>query len=357
MKKLLNIFGSPRNIFYMSKEEICAAKKIDKRTIAALSDKNLSQVKKVKKDCVKNGIKILTFESPYYPEMLKHISAPPYVLYTRSRSRIDLNQYMCIAMVGNRKSSNYGNAVAEDIAYGVSSNGFVVVSGMAEGIDSASHKGALLSGGITVAVAGRGLDDAYPRFNRQLMEEIIQTGMVISEYPPETEPKRQNFPERNRIISGICSGTVVVEAPKRSGSLITANYALEQNRDVFAIPGDITREKSEGTNNLIKEGAYPVTSARDIVEYYSYEYIEHSREKIHEEAEPKEKETLNNDTYSDLTDEEMHIVSKLSDTPINFDMLLAKTGMAPDKLATQITMLELKGKVKAHPGKNFTLNT
>ncbi len=354
MVRLLKVFKTPKAIFNMKREDFNSVSRLGKRTISALCDKSTVRVEEVKEQCKRIGICILTIDSPYYPECLKQISAPPQVLYVRCRHRYNLNDYTCIGVVGTREATPYGVAVTEEISYGMATNGFVVISGMAKGIDAAAHRGAVAAGGITIAVAGGGLETAYPYCNKELMQSIIKTGMVISEYPPYSEPKRHHFPERNRIIAGLSQGILVTEAPERSGALITANYALEENRDVFSVPGDITRPKSVGANNLIKEGAYPVTSARDIVEHYGYEYSQSGANNVQQENIPK---NVNNDLFKDLTEEEKHIISKLSLTPINFDMLLAATGVAPDKLASIITMLEIKGKVKTHPGKSFTLNT
>ena len=277
MERLLTYFKTPKDIFNMSKEELLSVKGLSRRTVAVLADKSLERVFRVKEECRKYNIKILTFDSPYYPENLRYIPAPPYVLYTRSNEKINLNEYIRIAMVGNRISTKYGENAAKEIAYDLSNNGIVVVSGMANGIDTASHKGALAAGGITVAVMGCGLQMAYPPENTGLMEEIIETGIAISEYPPGDGPDAWHFPRRNRIISGIAQGTLVVEAPKRSGSLITADYAVDQGKDLFAVPGDINKEHSVGTNNLLKQYAIPVTSARDIFDYYSVSYSEISK--------------------------------------------------------------------------------
>ena len=192
------------------------------------------------------------------------------------------------------------------------------------------------------------------------MRQIINKGMLISEYPPYSKPEKWHFPERNRIISGMSQGTLVVEAPRRSGSLITANYALDEGRDIFALPGNIDNTNSEGTNNLIKDGAYLVTSPRDIVEHYSFEYSEVARikEAKKEIVKPKEQKVqIPEEFYTGLTDEERLIVSKLSDDAKNFEILQQETNISADKLASLITMLEIKGKVKSHAGKNFTLNT
>ncbi len=366
MERLLKYFESPKKIYNMSKEELSLVKGFDKKTVLALSDKSLDRTFEVKDICRQYNIKILTYDSPYYPENLRHIAAPPYVLYTRSTKRFNLNEYIRIAIVGNRESTTYGESITGKLAYDLAKNGMVIVSGMAKGIDSAAHKSAIDAGGITVAVLGCGLQMAYPSENRELMAKIIETGIVISEYPPDSGPERWHFPERNRIISGLSQGVLVTEAPKKSGSLITANYAIDQDRDLFAVPGDVTRPRSEGTNNLLKEFAVPVTSAIDIFDFYSFEYSEISKihdihknnimPKTQESNQQSIKTNINDEKYKDLTEEEKHIISKLSLEPTSFEVLLKNTEISADKLTTLVTMLEIKGKIKTHPGKNFTLN-
>ena len=361
MEKLISVFHSPEVIYNMTAEELFKARCLDKRTVMALSDKSTLRLNEVKYHCKRFDIFILTYDSPYYPENLRHISSPPYVLYTRSAKKINLNDYMRISVVGNRVATDYGIDAAENFGYALASNGFVVVSGMALGIDGASHRGALKAeNGITVAVLGSGLETAYPKAHQGLMREIINRGMLISEYPPYSRPEKWHFPERNRIISGLSQGTLVVEAPRRSGSLITANYALEEGRDIFALPGNIDNVNSEGTNNLIKDGAYLVTSPRDIVEHYSFEYsevakIKETQKKITTPQKPKNE--VPDEFFVGLTEEEKLIVQKLSNDAKNFEILQQETGISADKLASLITMLEIKGKVKSHAGKNFTLNT
>ncbi len=361
MERLLNIFDTPKTIFNMSKEQLSSYKALDRKTVLALADKSLDRVYEVKEQCRKCEISILTYDSKCYPKNLRHISAPPYVLYTKSKTKINLNEYIRIAMVGNRIATEYGKSVARRFSEELAKNSIVVVSGMADGIDAASHRGAIQAGGITVGVMGCGLDKAYPTHHTELMHKILETGMAISEYPPGEKPEKFHFPERNRIISGISQGTLVVEAPRRSGSLITANYAIDQDRDLFAVPGDITRERSEGTNNLLKEYAIAVTSANDIVEHYSFEYAEIKEiKKLQKEKgiiPPKKEEKTINEILIGLTEEEKHIITKLSATPKNFEHLQSETGFPADKLASLITMLEIKGKIRTHPGKNFTLNT
>ena len=361
MERLLEIFESPKAIFNMSKAQLLECKRLDNKTLKALSDKSISRLLKVKELCRNYGINIITYDSEYYPENLRYISASPYVLYIRSNKKINLNEYIRIGIVGNRKATDYGVQTAKKFGNDLAKNNIVVVSGMAEGVDAASHRGAIEAGGITVAVMGCGLHKPYPYFHKELMHKIIETGMAISEYPPDVGVEKWHFPERNRIISGLSQGVVVVEAPERSGSLITANYAIDQGRELFAVPGDITKERSVGTNNLLKEYAVAVTSARDIFDYYSFEYSEVAKirklqkTKGIENSEYKE-EKPKNDIYKDLTDEEKHIITKLCDTPVSFDDLLSATGVSADKLTSMITMLEIKGKIKTHPGKKFTLN-
>ena len=376
MQKLFAYVKTPKELYQMSKDALYSYKAFDKRTVAALSDKSLNSVMEVKDLCREYKIRILTFDSPNYPDNLRLIPAPPYVLYTRSEKTINLNAYIRIAIVGNRESTDYGNKIAQDFGYDLANNGIAVVSGMAKGIDTAAHRGCLSAGGLTVAVLGCGLHMAYPKENKSLMEQIIRTGIIISEYPPKSEPLGWHFPQRNRIISGLSQGTLVVEAPERSGSLITARYALDQDRDLFAVPGDINKERSAGTNNLLKEFAVPVTGARDIFDYYSFEYTEIANIKkaqklsgISQNSEYKERKTeeiikepkntidLNSDFYKDLSETEIHIIKELSDAPVNFEKLLISTKLSAGELTSMITMLEIKGKIKTHPGKNFTLNT
>jgi DNA processing protein len=207
----------------------------------------------------------LSLSSSDYPEYLKEIFDPPTVLYYFGDVKPD---DVCMGIVGSRKSSEYGKNTAKSFASKLSQNGFAVVSGMARGIDTKAHEGALESEGKTYAIIGSGLDIVYPPENKKLMQKIIDNGAVISEFPPGTKPNPYNFPIRNRIISGMSLGVIVVEAGLRSGSLITANLALEQGRDVFAVPGNINRIINKGSNKLIKEGAKLVENIDDILEEY-----------------------------------------------------------------------------------------
>ncbi len=335
--------------------------------IAGLRNKSMAAAEKVIEDCKRFRIRILTYDSPLYPQLLAHIFDPPYVLYVRSKERIDLNESLCIAMVGNRRMSEYGEACAVELGRELAKAGVVVVSGMARGIDGAAHRGALLGGGRTVAVLGCGAEQCYPPEHYELMDAIIETGMVFSEYPPGARPLPAHFPARNRIISGLCRGTVIVEAPAKSGSLITANLALEQGRDVFAVPGNMHQLKSAGTNHLIKTGAKLVDNAFDIIEEYQEEYLSLleraalqsavQREEAEESAlaHAAQKQTLSNDKYDGLSAEEKLIVNALSLVPMHIDELCRTTGLDAAKLSSLLTMLEMQGMVRSMPGKNFVL--
>ena len=216
--------------------------------------------------CEKQSIRILVRDDDEYPQILREIARPPLALFVRGNPIPDAER---IAIVGSRTATQYGKRVAEEIAMGVASHGITVASGAAQGIDSAAHKGALRAG-RTVAVLGCGVDVVYPKSNAKLIAEIAEMGVVLSEYPPGTQPFPAFFPQRNRIISGLSRGALVVEAAERSGSLITAEFALSEGRDVFAVPGSIYEEKSKGCHELIRDGVILARSAADVIEEYSW---------------------------------------------------------------------------------------
>jgi len=236
-------------------------------TIEALSDKSLDEADEIIEACESISCGIITPDSPFYPSRLKRIEGRPMVLYYSGTMR-PLDNEVAIAMVGTRDMTEYGQRNAYSIAYDLSRAGAVVVSGMALGIDGITHRGCLDAGGYTVAVIGCGLDVVYPKDHRNLMREIAEKGLIISEYPPGTKPVGHHFPQRNRIISGLSLGTVVIEAGKSSGALITANTAIEQGRDLYALPGKAGEITSLGTNELIKKGATMITDATEILNAY-----------------------------------------------------------------------------------------
>lgn len=260
---LLQRFGSAEAIWQAPTEVVAAlpelapaAAKIAASRDEALLDRELERADR-------EGIRIVTFLDPDYPAPLREIETPPAVLYSRGRGSVDAAR--AIAVVGTRRSSRYGRSVAERLSEDLARSGITVLSGLAVGIDSAAHRGALRGEGATVAVLGSGLLRLYPAANRALAEEVAEHGLLVSEYALDTPPAKWTFPQRNRILSGLSRGVVVVEAPEHSGALITARLALEQGREVFAVPGNVTSAGSVGTNRLIRDGAKLVEEVRDIL--------------------------------------------------------------------------------------------
>ena len=351
--KLLNHFDEPKNIWNASENEL---KEINFLTDTAIKEilnnelkKNADiQLNKLNKLC----IKIVTIKDEEYPVYLKNIYDPPVVLYTKGSIK---NDEKSIAIVGSRKATSYGFEMGEELACRLASFGITITSGMARGIDTSAHKGALAAKGRTIAVLGCGHDIIYPPENKVLMECIINSGAVISEYLPGTAPIQRNFPARNRIISGLSFGVIIVEAAANSGSLITADFALEQGREVFAVPGDIKRPNSAGANKLIQQGAKLITCAGDVLEelksYLGDDPVLKSFNQI-----TSTYNGLNNQTfYGNLSSEELCIVENLNHEPLNTDMLIKRTGYNIKIINAILTMLELKGIVEQIEGKMFKL--
>lgn len=268
-KELLEAFGTPEAIYSADQARLAMAAELRHAQVQALCDHSFTQVEKITQDCQRLGIRILTYADSIYPERLRNIPDPPLVLYIRG-TLPDLDAQPALAIVGTRHASAYGMKTAETLSAQLSDAGFVIASGMAQGIDGAAARGTLRAGGMTVAVLGCGADICYPHEHQRLMGDIMMSGAIISEYPPGTAPSSKNFPMRNRIISGLSIATLVIEAPKRSGSLITAHIALDQGRDVFVVPGNIDLASFAGSNQLLAEGcAYFVSSASDIIREYA----------------------------------------------------------------------------------------
>ncbi|MBQ4515212.1 MAG: DNA-processing protein DprA [Clostridia bacterium] len=372
MTSLLEKFDTPLDIYNADKDDFRQIENITIKNIERLCDKRLIFAEQVMDECRKKGIRIMTFDSEYYPKLLANIFDPPYVLYVKSRNRIDLNNELTVAVVGTRTMSDYGRDTALKIGSDLASAGVTVVSGMARGIDGAALSGALSAGGKTVAVLGCGVDIAYPPEHGAMMQKIAETGMVISEYPPGSPPLPNHFPVRNRIISGLSSGTVVVESAETGGSLITASQALEQGRDVFAVPGMVTELKSDGTNELIRQGAHLVSSALDIISEYQSEYVNifekaMQTEQVRTQTEPAivkkvvskipapELPSVDNNLYKELPDNEKRIIDCISLTPTHVDTLAEKTNLSASELNSALTLLEMKGLIKQIAGRHFIL--
>lgn len=265
---LLEAFGTPEAIWAAGRERLEETRLLQRGPgIESLMDKSLDGVKRLMDTCYQKGINLLSPDDTLYPALLRSIPAPPVVLYTKGRMPY-LDERLSAAIIGTRKATAYGIAVSEKLGRQFAQAGAVVVSGMARGCDAAANRGALRAGGITIGVLGCGVDICYPPEYRRLMDDIIATGAVVSEYPPGTPPYGSNFPPRNRIISGIAQALVVTEAGIPSGTYITTTHALEQGRMVFAVPGNIDAPNSLGTNRMIKEGAVPLTCAWDLLSEY-----------------------------------------------------------------------------------------
>lgn len=263
--KLLEKFLTPEKIFYAEKKELLSVEGITEKVVKNLEEsKNIDLLVKYEAYIKTHNIQLVNFFDKIYPEKLKNIYAPPITLF--AKGDINLLQGKSLAVVGCRNPSDYGLKVSKELVRDISRNGFTIISGMARGIDAVAHKAAIESNGKTIAVLGCGVDVVYPRENMDLYVSILKKGLIISEYIVGTEPKAENFPLRNRIISGLSDGVLVVEARKQSGTMITTDFALEQGRELYVVPGNINSITSEGTNNLIKEGAKVVTCADDILE-------------------------------------------------------------------------------------------
>jgi len=276
------------------------------------------------------GLQIITLPEKNYPSLLKEIYRPPALLYWKGNLKALSN--FSIAIVGTRKPTAYGKQVVSEIASGVARAGVTVISGLALGIDGTAHEAVLEQKGKTVAILGSGLDIIYPRLHQRLAEEIIERkGLLLSEFPLGTPPLKQHFPYRNRIISGLSLGTVIIEAGKKSGALITARYALEQNREVFAVPGSIYNKNSQGPNNLIKMGAKVVTQAEDILEALDIKKAV-SFQKIEKIA-------------ADSKEEEI-ILKILSQEPIHIDQIVRDGNLSATCVNSTLSLMEMKGKVK-----------
>jgi DNA processing protein len=285
------------------------------------------------------GVKVLTWHDPDYPSRLKEIYDYPPVLYVRG-SLLPQDEW-CLAVVGTRRATVYGRQAAEEIVADLAQNKITIVSGLAKGIDSIAHHSALEAGGRSIAVFGSGLDIVYPAENAALARNIIQHGAVISEYPLGTRPKADNFPRRNRIMSGLSLGVLVVEADETSGAMITAHLALEQNREVFAVPGSILSPASRGTNHLIQEGAKLVRDYTDILEELNLTAVAHQME-IKEVIPASDTESL--------------LLRQLSAEPIHIDEVCRNSGLPISTVSSTLAMMELKGLVKQVGTMNYVLS-
>ncbi len=342
IRRLISTFGSPADVFGASVKELRAVENVGE--VRARSIKSFAGREEIGAAVERlrgEGVRIVHYGSEDYPEAVSELGGDaPLVLYMKGE--ILKEDRYAIAMVGSRKSTHYGTTVAEKISAELSEMGFTVVSGLARGIDTAAHRGCLAAGGRSIGVLGSGIDVPYPPENRGLMEKLADSGCVVSEFPPATPPNRENFPRRNRLISGLSMGVIVVEADRKSGALITANCALEQGKEVFAVPGNINSPVSHGPNSLIKRGAKPVTGAEDIVEELAPVLKGFLRKKRQRPA-------------VEVTEEERALCDVMSGEPMHIDAVSRQCGLSAPKALAVLLGLELKGIVKQTEGKRFHL--
>lgn len=355
--KLLERFGSAESVFHATRRELESVRlkpetveSIIKREFHDKAEEELQTVRAL-------GGDVLILDDGSYPYLLREIADPPITLYVKGDWQACFDA-PCVAVVGSRRCSTYGENAAHMLSRDLAEKGICIVSGLARGIDSAAHRAAVEAKGKTIAVLGTGIDNVYPKENARLIEQILDAGgAIVSQFPLATPPLKDNFPYRNRIISGLSLGVLIVEASERSGSLITARLAMEQNREVFAVPGNITSRNSFGTNFLIKDGAKLVQQWQDVVSELpaeiSAEILPPAIEK-HSKAEskqPPQQELL----PADLTETERKIYKLLTaDEPTHFDVLIEASGLKVGDLSTALLGLEIRNVVRALPGKCYS---
>ncbi len=374
---LLEHFGGPDGIYYGEKEEYFHVEGMTRNAAVALQDKSLEEADRILGDCDRLGLRIITLRDTEYPDRLRNIYDPPLLLYIQGRMpRFD--DEVTIAMVGTRKASPYAVEMGEKLAFQMAGLGAIIISGLAAGGDAATHRGALRAGGFTAAVIGGGHDIVYPRENRRLYEDIAARGVILSEYPPGTGHRGEHFPVRNRIISGLSLGVVVTEAPERSGALITANWALDQGRDVFVIPGQIGDHHCAGSNAWLRDGAGVATDAWDVLGHYVARFPHKLRDLRVEEprrfggGQAARKETpkaskpekkpeqpalpvLDLSGAHGLTDDQLRIVKALQGRTVQVDDLIEETQIPTRRVLSALTVLELDQIVRQESGKRLSL--
>ncbi|MDM8552076.1 DNA-processing protein DprA [Desulfobacterales bacterium HSG2] len=346
-KRLFDRFRSPKRVFEASYDELLEVDGISHRLAAAIQQHKIpDQVRKEIDLAARKGYEIVTMADSVYPPLLLQTPDPPPFLYVYGNFG---NSAKSIAVVGSRNATRYGISTTIRLCSDLASLNIVVVSGMARGVDTAAHDGAIMARGKTIAVLGSGLERIYPAENRKLFHEIAENGAVVSEFHLTAPPEAHHFPIRNRIISGISLGTVVVEASRKSGALITARFAAEQGREVFAIPGNIHSFKSIGTHNLIKQGAKLIVNVQDIID--ELPHVIRSRMADSDMDQSKILEKL-----PPLSSEESLVLKALGPYPVHIDDLGRKLSMDPGKLSSILLQLELKGVVQQDPGKLFSID-
>ena len=355
-RTLLEAFGSPRRVFEATLRELEQTAGFNHKTARNIKEfRGWEQARAESARAEREGVSIVSSADPGYPERLRRIYDYPPLLYIKGRLEAD---EVCVAVVGSRNASPYGRYVTERLCRDLAHRGVTVVSGLAHGIDTCAHRGALSGRGRTIAVMGCGIDVIYPQENIKLHGEIICSGAVVTEFPFGTEPDRPNFPARNRIISGLSLGALIIEAGEKSGSLITAKCALEQGREVFAVPGSIDMPGSRGTNKLLRQGAKLVENVEDILEEILPQLGNRS-------ITPRPQNELRSavpagrpakaSVAETLTEKESRLLGFITEKPIDADTIINSSGLSAAEVLALLLSLELKGFVLQLPGKLFKL--
>lgn len=381
--RVLEQFGSPELAHAADEGAYRLVGGLPDAAIRSLMNKSMDLADEILGDCDRLGLHILTLQDSAYPERLRAIAQPPLVLYCKGR-QFAFDEELAIAIVGTRKATPYGVRAAARLSAELTGQGALVLTGMAEGIDASAVRGALKAGGPVVSVLGNGIDRVYPRQHKELYEDVAAVGALISEYPPGTEPRGENFPVRNRILSGLSVGVVVVESGRSGGSLITAGHALDQNRELFAVPGPIDAPESEGANRLIQEGcAKLILDERDVLVEFAQRFpgklrpardmTNEAREQrlegaavVPERREPgktrekparEEKEDIVHLNWADckdkLTDDQRELLLALDGGEVQADDLVERTQIPARRVLSALTLLQLQGYVIEGSGKRF----
>ena len=376
--QVLEYFGTPERAFYADPEQYDQIPGLSSLARSSLREKGMEGVDRILGECDRLGVRIMTLRDGNYPERLQEIPDPPAVLYIRG-ALYRFDQEAAVGIVGSRKPSSNGTKVAAQLGLELARSGVLLVSGIAQGIDSIALKGALQGGGRVVSVLGGGVDVPYPWENRYLYEDVAAAGALISEYPPGTPPLGEHFPIRNRIISGLALGVVAVECARYSGTMKTVDHAMEQNRDVFAVPGNIDAPMSEGPNWLLRQGARAVTCAQDILEEYADRFPqklskaaplspEAAQQRLEqampreERPEPSAKAEVKRETVPReqqkvrFTDDQLSLLHQLGKRGSSYtaDELVELTQIPARRVLSALTMLQVDGAVQELPGRRFS---
>jgi len=400
--ELLDAFGDPEKVYYADERLLREKLALTDGELRLVMNRSLGRAEDILEKCGSEGISIVSFQDAQYPQRLKNIYDPPVVLYVRGKLPA-IDEEAAIAVVGTRKATPYGIKMARKLGFELTKGGGLVVTGLAEGIDTAAAEGALRAGGACVGVLGCAIDEVYPRFNDVLYADVMLAGALISEYPPGEPIGKKNFPERNRIISGLSLGVTVIEAPIKSGALITASLALEQGREVFVVPGNADAPNCFGSNELIRDGAQLISKGWDALSdfasqfprklsepdlqrtpvlafqkpeetgFYEAKRMEETRKTVPETGKGfaklrvrTDRKRIDNDIkreyidlreqLSGLSERQLKIVSVINGKSAHIEEIIDLSGLSAPEVLSELTVLQIKGYVSQEKGKRFTLN-